>query len=155
MINFTVPGEPVPQSRPRVAHTGHAYYDTRTTAYREKVKQCAEMAQMGREGLTGALALVIDCEFSVPESWPKNKRRAALNGQWHTSRKDLDNVVKNALDAISGICFEDDKQVALLLATKHYSNEAKTKISIFELSEVKNPLWLIATLKRDLKYGIC
>ena len=155
MISFTVPGVPVPQGRPRVTRTGHAYYDEKTKAYREKVKQCAEMAMENEKPLEGALALFVDCEFPVPDSWPKYKKQAALNGQWHTSHKDLDNVVKNALDAISGICFEDDKQVALLLAAKHYSNETKTKITIFELSEVKKPLWLIATLKRDLKYGIC
>jgi Holliday junction resolvase RusA-like endonuclease len=148
MISFEIPGEPVPQGRPRVTRTGVTYYDSKTKEYRELVKQCATFAQAGRESLTGALALIVDCEFSVPESWPEYRRQAALNGQWHTSRKDVDNVVKAVSDSCNGIIYDDDSQIAVVIGTKCYSSEPKTKVIIYELNEINNPRWLIGNLKR-------
>ena len=148
MISFTIPGEPVPQGRPRVTRAGITYYDAKTKAYRELVKQCATIAQAGRESLLGPLAMIVGCEFSVPESWPKYKRQAALHGQWHTSRKDVDNVVKAVSDSCNGIIYDDDSQIAVVIGTKCYSSEPKTKVIIYELNEINNPRWLIGNLKR-------
>jgi Holliday junction resolvase RusA-like endonuclease len=153
LISFEIPGEPVPQGRPRVTRTGVTYYDAKTKEYRELVKQCATIAQKGRESLTGALAMVVDCEFSVPESWPKYKRQAALNGRWHTSRKDVDNVIKAVSDSCNGIIYDDDSQIAVVIGTKCYSSEPKTKVRVFELNEVNSPCWLVANLNRTLEVG--
>lgn len=148
MISFTIPGEPVPQGRPRVTRAGITYYDAKTKAYRELAKKCATIAQVGRESLLGPLAMIVGCEFSVPESWPKYKRQAALHGQWHTSRKDVDNVVKAVSDSCNGIIYDDDSQIAVVIGTKCYSSEPKTKVIIYELNEINNPRWLIGNLKK-------
>jgi Holliday junction resolvase RusA-like endonuclease len=153
MISFTIPGTPVPQGRPRVTSAGHAYYDKRTQDYRELVKQCAIVAQAGRETLTGALAVMCEFVFEPPKSWPKHRIMAALHGGWHISSKDLDNCVKAVLDSAMGVCYEDDKQIALLLASKSYGEKPMAKISILELNEVKNPRWLIASVKREIEKG--
>jgi Holliday junction resolvase RusA-like endonuclease len=134
-----------------VTRTGVTYYDSKTKEYRELVKQCATIAQAGRGSLTGALALIVDCEFSVPESWPEYRRQAALNGQWHTSRKDVDNVVKAVSDSCNGIIYDDDSQIAVVVGTKCYSSEPKTKVSVCELSEVNNPRWLVANMRRSVE----
>lgn len=151
LISFEIPGEPVPQGRPRVTKTGVTYYDSKTKEYRELVKRCATIAQTGRESLTGALALVVDCEFPVPESWPKYKRQEALNGQWHIRRKDVDNVVKAVSDSCNGIIYDDDSQIAVVIGTKSYSSEPKTKVKVIELNEIQNPRWLVANLNRVLE----
>ena len=36
---------------------------------------------------------------------------------------DLDKLVRSVLDALTGVCFEDDRQVVGLLVTKRYAGE--------------------------------
>lgn len=150
MISFVIPGAPVPQGRPRVTSAGHAYYDKRTQDYRELVKQCAIVAQNGREPLTGALAMFVDCSMPIPESWPKHRKQAALHGMWHISSKDTDNLIKAVADSCNGIIYEDDSQLALVVGTKSYSTEPEAKVTIFQLNDLQNPRWLIGNLKRTL-----
>jgi Holliday junction resolvase RusA-like endonuclease len=48
----------------------------------------------------------------------------------HTSRPDLDNLIKTVLDALNGIAYTDDKQIVRLGATKAYGTDPKILISI-------------------------
>jgi Holliday junction resolvase RusA-like endonuclease len=148
MISFVIPGAPIPQGRPRMTRTGHAYYDKRTQEYRELVKQCAVFAQAGREPLTGALAMFVDCVMPIPERWAKHRKQAALHGMWHTTRPDADNLCKAVADSCNGIIYEDDSQIAVLIGTKSYGAEPQAKVTIFRLTDVQNPRWLIGNLKR-------
>jgi Holliday junction resolvase RusA-like endonuclease len=150
MISFTIPGTPVPQGRPRVTKTGHAYYDEKTKEYRERVRQCAIVAQAGRETLTGALAMFVDCVLPIPQSWPVHRKQAALHGQWHVLRPDSSNIIKGIEDSLNGIVYEDDSQIALLIGTKSYGTEPETKVTIFQLNNLENPRWLVGNLKRCL-----
>jgi Holliday junction resolvase RusA-like endonuclease len=149
MISFTIPGTPVPQGRPRVTSTGHAYYDKRTQDYRELVKQCAIASQNGAEPLTGPLAMFVDCVMPIPESWPKHRKCAAMHGMWHINRPDSSNLIKAIEDSCNGILYEDDSQIAVLIGTKSYG-EPETKVSIYQLNDQNNPRWLIGNLKRTL-----
>lgn len=150
MISFTIPGAPVPQGRPQVAKTGHAYYDEKTKEYRERVRQCAIVAQEGAEPLTGALAMFIDCVMPIPESWAKHRKQAALHGMWHINRPDADNLCKAVADSCNGILYDDDSQITVLIGTKSYGSEPQAKVTIFRLNDVQNPRWLIGNLKRTL-----
>ena len=152
MISFTIPGTPVPQGRPRVTRTGHAYYDEKTKEYRERVRQCAIASQNGCDSLTGALAMIVDCTFPIPDSWPKYKRQEALNGKWHTSRGDTDNCVKAVADSCNGIIYDDDSQIAVLIGFKHYGSEPETRVTVFELEEDISPCWFIAHLKKEVRF---
>ena len=152
MISFVIPGTPVPQGRPRVTRTGHAYYGEKTKEYRERVRQCAIASQNGCETMAGALAMIVDCTFPVPDSWPKYKRQEALNGKWHTSRGDTDNICKAVADSCNGIIYDDDSQIAVLIGFKHYGSEPETRVTIFELKEDCSPCWLIASLKREARF---
>ncbi len=150
MISFTIPGAPVPQGRPRVTSAGHAYYDKRTQDYRELVKQCAIVAQNGREPLTGALAMFVDCVLPIPQSWPVHRKQAALHGQWHVLRPDSSNIIKGIEDSLNGIVYEDDSQIAILVGSKSYGKEAEVKVTIYQISNLENPRWMIGNLKRCL-----
>jgi Holliday junction resolvase RusA-like endonuclease len=133
-----------------VTSAGHAYYDKRTQDYRELVKQCAIVAQGGREPLTGALAMFVDCILPIPQSWPLHKKQAALHGQWHVLRPDSSNIIKGIEDSLNGIMYEDDSQIAILLGSKSYGKEAEVKVTIYQLNSIENPRWLIGNLKRTL-----
>lgn len=41
----------------------------------------------------------------------------------HTTKPDLDNLVKAVMDALTGICWEDDKQIASQIVIKSYVDE--------------------------------
>jgi Holliday junction resolvase RusA-like endonuclease len=96
-FEVTVPGNPVPKGRPRVA--GHAYTPERTRQYETLVRDVVGLQWHG-EPTKLAVAVTI-CFFR------ENARRA-----------DLDNLVKSVLDPIQGIVIEDDSQVWILHAEK-------------------------------------
>jgi Holliday junction resolvase RusA-like endonuclease len=133
-----------------VTKTGHAYYDEKTKEYRERVRQCAIVAQAGREPLTGALAMFVDCVLPIPASWPAHKKQAALHGQWHVLRPDSSNIIKGIEDSLNGIVYEDDSQISLLVGAKSYGTEPEAKVTIYQLNDLNNPRWMISNLKRQL-----
>jgi Holliday junction resolvase RusA-like endonuclease len=153
VISFTVPGVPVPQGRPRVTRTGHAYYDEKTKEYREKVKRCAEMAMENEKLLEGALALFVDCVMPIPSSWPAYRKQAAASGKWHIQRPDTDNLIKSVADSCNGVIYEDDSQLSVVIGTKSYGSVPEAKVSVYPLNGVNSPRWLIANLKRNLEAG--
>jgi hypothetical protein len=64
----------------------------------------------GRAPLAGAVRLDLVVELPVPLSWSKKRTLAALRGEVRpTSRPDLHNYVKTALDAINTIVVADDR----------------------------------------------
>ena len=153
MISFTIPGTPVPQGRPRFnSITKKTYYDDKTTAYRDLVKRCAIKAQNGRDSLTGALAMIVDCTFPVPVSWPKKRKEKALSGKWHILRPDASNILKGIEDSLNGIVYDDDSQIVVSMCFKKYGAEPEAKVTVFELSEENSPCWMIAYLKKEVRF---
>jgi len=68
---FTVPGDPVPQSRPRVTRTGHVYYADRIVRYRREVVLAARAARLPlREG---PVWLGIEAIFQRPKTHFKKR----------------------------------------------------------------------------------
>ncbi len=55
---------------------------------------------------------------------------------FHSNKPDIDNMVKFYLDCMSGIIYNDDKQVVWLTTYKKYSITPSTKIKILERDEV-------------------
>jgi Holliday junction resolvase RusA-like endonuclease len=75
----------------------------------------------------------IRADFSVPASWPRNKRDAALAGVIRpTGRPDFDNICK-MVDALNGIVWLDDTQVVDARVEKHYSERACLTVCVEEL----------------------
>lgn len=130
MIRFTVPGDPVPQPRPRVSTRGgfaRAYVpkDHPVHAYRQAVALAAAMA--GLRPQMGTIAVTISCDFVRPKSHLTAKgavkRTAPL-----LPRPDCDNLAKSVLDALEH--FFDDTLVHKLVVEKNWSDEAMTEVTI-------------------------
>jgi Holliday junction resolvase RusA-like endonuclease len=69
-----------------------------------------------------AVSVNLEARVSVPASWSKRKRAAALEGEIKpTSRPDIDNFAKAATDGMNGIVYVDDAQIVRLDAQKHYA----------------------------------
>jgi Holliday junction resolvase RusA-like endonuclease len=130
-IAFTIPGPPVGKGRPKFARRGafvSAYTPQKTASYESLVKLVASQAMRGHDLLSGPLIAIIIARNTPPASWSKKKKAAALEGGFIAVKPDLDNLAKAILDACNGIVFQDDAQIAVLLAAKAYADTADTNV---------------------------
>lgn len=118
-LAFVVSGKPVPKGRPRMTRSGAVYTPIQTTRYERLVAQSARAA--GASPAPGPVSVDLEIRFPIPKSWPK-KRREAADGQPHTQRPDLDNLVKSVLDGLNGVAFADDAQVHAVSTRKVWSS---------------------------------
>lgn len=124
VITFTVPGEPQGKGRPRAFRAGRGvrmYTPAKTEAYEQAVATAGRQAMAGREPMVGPLAVDLMAVVSVPASWSKKRRAAALEGLELPAKKpDADNVAKAIADGLNGITYGDDAQVVELRVRKRY-----------------------------------
>lgn len=60
------------------------------------------------------------CEFQLP--YPKSSIRKWQFGWWpHTKKPDIDKLLRALLDAMTGIVWADDSQVAFVVVNKVYA----------------------------------
>ena len=116
MIDMVIYGKPVSKARPRFGRTkGGApvtYTPFKTRKYEQEIKTLAQVAMFGKEMLEGPVRVTITAYFG-------HKTKTG----YHTSRPDLDNVVKAILDGLNGVVFEDDAAVAEIVASKKYGED--------------------------------
>lgn len=129
-ITFSVPGDPVPQPRPRVSTRGgfaRAYVPAKhpVHAYRQALAEAARAAGVTESGKP--LNVVIDAVFVRPKSHML-KGGVRLNAP-ALPRPDVDNIAKAVLDALQDV-IGDDSAVARLVVEKSYDKEARTTVRI-------------------------
>lgn len=122
MIVRTVP---IPKARPRMTRSGHTYTPDKTAIY-EKL-----LASSWQNGIITGKYLAVSIRFGmpIPQSWSKGKRTMAV-GKTHTSKPDIDNLIKSVLDGLNGIAFEDDARIAAITAEKIYALDPFIEITI-------------------------
>jgi Holliday junction resolvase RusA-like endonuclease len=129
-ITFTVPGDPVPQPRPRVSTAGgfarayvpkgHAIH-----GYRQAVALAARAA--GLRETTGPVGVIVDAVFARPKS---HLTKAGVKPSAPAlPRPDVDNIGKAVLDALQDV-MGDDTCVARLTVEKSWGTEARTTVRI-------------------------
>ena len=129
-ITFSVPGEPVPQPRPRVSTRGgfaRAYVPAKhpVHAYRQSLAAAARDA--GVTQTDEPLSVVIDAVFVRPKS---HMRKSGVKPDApKLPRPDVDNIAKACLDALQDV-IGDDTCVARLVIEKSYGTEARTTVRI-------------------------
>jgi len=99
--------------------TGHAYKPNWERVQRESI-QAQAMPHRPTDPWTGPLAVTLMFQVPIPRSWARWRREVAP-GHPAVGKPDLDNMVKAVLDALKGMFFLDDTQVASLMASNHYS----------------------------------
>lgn len=141
-LSFTLRGEPKAWERAGfrvITPKGRrpfvkVYTPSPTQTYQRNVANAARVEMVGRRSMTGPVRLVVYAMQGVPASWSKKKRDEALTGVLRpTSRPDIDNIVKNVLDALTGVVWHDDSQVVEMQGIKLYSATPMINVEIEEL----------------------
>jgi len=131
-ISFEVPGDPVPQPRARISTRGgfgRAYVPGNhpVHAYRKAIASAAVEAG-ATATTTQPLTVILDLVFARPAS--HFTKKGLRKGAPVLPRCDVDNAAKACLDALNGVAFVDDSQVAKLVVEKSYGTEARTTVRI-------------------------
>ena len=135
IVNFEIPGDPVPKGRPRFAWRGtfvQTYTDSKTLEYETLVGFKARQAIGASEPLKGHLTVFLYLRYAVPASYSKKRTEACLNGLEFPKRVDLDNCYKSITDAMNGIVYADDSQIVEAHIMKCYSLEPGANVMIHE-----------------------
>jgi Holliday junction resolvase RusA-like endonuclease len=130
---IAVLGVPVPKARARATKGGHHYTPVKTVVYERLIKTAAicVMAEAKQVMLNVPVTLCVTFEMPIPKSYSAKKRVECLNGDiQHTSKPDLDNLIKSVSDALNGVVYKDDSYVVKIIAEKRYSDVPLTAISI-------------------------
>ena len=138
-VTFHVPGKPQGKARARTFRspgTGKSISMTpdSTVLYENLIKdqylsQCRGMYL--ERGTPAALRIV--ARFLPPKSASKKRQREMLEGRELPLKKpDIDNIVKVVADALNGVAYHDDTQVAYVAAKKCYSAMEGLNITVEE-----------------------
>lgn len=133
-ITFTVPGEPVPQPRPKISTVGgrgRAYVPASHPihAYRQAV---ALMAKAAGAKPTPDAPLTLEIELVMVR--PKSHYRTSGELNPRTALKvppgDCSNFQKGIEDSLNGVAWVDDVQLGTTIVRKTYGQEARTTVRI-------------------------
>ena len=112
--DLVVPGEAVPQGRPRFGR-GRTYDPPKSRKYKEYVRRLAreEMPSGARSRpLTCPVRLTCVIYRGVPKSWSRRKKAAAIADKIRpTTKPDVSNIIKGVEDALTGVWYKDDSQI--------------------------------------------
>lgn len=125
MITITLKGTPTAKARARVGKWG-TYTPKKSKNYSDALAWAGKAAMKGKNVLDGALRVEVWCYMPIPKSLKKD------NGQPHTKKPDLDNIIKQ-LDSLNGIVWNDDSQISELYAFKVYHDTPAIQIQVTEL----------------------
>lgn len=130
MIRIELIGTPVAKARAKVGKWG-GYTPKPSKAYSNALAGAALKAMNGLNPMRGALHVKIWAEMPIPKSLSL-KKAIALESRPHTKKPDLDNIIKQ-LDALNGIVYKDDNQIAQITAWKFYGLNPKLVIEVHQI----------------------
>jgi Holliday junction resolvase RusA-like endonuclease len=132
-LSLSIPMVPTSKARPRVTANG-TYTPKRTRVAEKTVRDYAFEAMHPRRAVAAPLALSVRALFAIPKSWSKAKREAAYEKRlMHTSKPDVDNLVKLVKDALQGVVYVDDCQIVTLTAHKDWGGVDRLEIEVTEI----------------------
>jgi Holliday junction resolvase RusA-like endonuclease len=111
-LHLTIPVVPVAQPRQRHAiRGGHSVNYTPTDSPVNAYKAAVQLA--AGQAITAPIAgpLAVTFRFYLPRPQSLMKRKSPDGAIPHTSKPDLDNLIKSTADCLSGIAWVDDRQI--------------------------------------------
>ena len=123
-MKFTITGKIRGKQRPRVTRS-HTYTPKQTIEYEKLVRySLACTDDVVKFDDDAVLQANIKAYFEVPKSYTKKKIAKIEARSWYqTNKPDSDNIIKIILDALNGVAYKDDTQVAIIQIEKVYTFE--------------------------------
>jgi crossover junction endodeoxyribonuclease RusA len=139
-VRVEIAGTPAPQGSKTIATGGGRTWtreDNRATEpWRNAVAAAAIDAMDGDELLAGPLLLEATFRFPRPKHHYGTGRNAgkvkASAPTWVATRPDLDKLVRAVADALAGIAYQDDSQIAEHEAVKCYGTPG-LELTLYEI----------------------
>ena len=161
-IIFFIPGEPVSQGRPRFARAGRhvrTYDPKKSRDWKAYVREVAAR-YAPKALLMGPLYVRMEFVRAIPKSMPKWAVAAIVDGVQPpngkntsrlipTTKPDVTNLVKGVEDALTGIIWHDDAQIAMLKAMSAYGVHPGVYVKIS--SAVITRIWVGFGARIDLE----
>ena len=101
-----------------------AYTPLKTANYEAIIKAFGIDAMAGRRPLEGPLQVLVIAYMPVATTWSRKKTASALAGVIRPGRPDADNLLKAVADALNGVVWRDDAQIAEATISKRYDSAA-------------------------------
>lgn len=143
-IRIVIPGEPVPQARPRFARRGNfvqTYDEPKSKRYKEHVASSAVQIKP-KELMQGPLEVEVLIYRKTLKSFSKKKaEQAEAKALRPITKPDVDNYAKGIIDALKGIVWQDDGQVVRLITEKFYSSEPRAEVIVRHLESQQETLF--------------
>ena len=135
VIRFTANVVPHGKERARQALRGgyvHSYTPKKTVEFEQAIGMACQAACRGvKMPDNAALSMEAIFYMPIPKSTPKRLReRLATEQVFHTKKPDASNVLKSVEDAVIGIAYRDDAQLACVRAEKVYSENPRVEVTI-------------------------
>ena len=134
VITMEVIGEPSAQMRHRTVNRGkfHSAYDPSSDIKKDFLLTVQDKAP--EIPIKGPVMVTVIFHFGRPKGHYRTGKYSAMLRddcpEWHTSRKDIDNLQKLIFDALNGIFWKDDSQICWVEAQKKYSDRPRTNLVI-------------------------
>jgi Holliday junction resolvase RusA-like endonuclease len=136
-IQFTIPGRLPGKKRAGRRFTGdrvvQTYNPVQTQSAEAMVQWYAAQAMKERDiaQIAGAVSLHVRVFRNHPKTWSKKRKAKRL---YVTGKPDADNICKLIADALNGVAYRDDVQIAELSLVRLYTrNPEATEITVQEL----------------------
>lgn len=142
-VKFVVPGRPTRWQRPgqNLLPNGTVvrFTDPNAVAGKKVIAHYARKAMGLRRPFTGPVVLRVNAIFAIPVSWPPRLIEAARQARvWHVADPDYDQIVKQVMDAVVGICWIDDNQVCgFPNGGKRYGHPERTEVMLEALPQAE------------------
>lgn len=159
---LAIPGEPVPQARPRAFYLrgqGIRFHDTDECIAWKRAAAATMRVALQRAGVRaplyaeGPLELHVLAVFTCPSS--HHRKREPLPRRPHASVPDADNLAKAVQDAGKGLLWTDDGQVVRLVAEKIIGAQGEPPRVLLMVRPLPVDVWAqlrrLATLEADVQ----
>ncbi|MEM1040874.1 MAG: RusA family crossover junction endodeoxyribonuclease [Pseudomonadota bacterium] len=132
-IRFSIRGVAVPWARAG-RFGSRSFTPTKQKNYMAMIKaECADA--MNTPPLEGPVSYELIAVFPRPKSHSR-KRREAVGGAWKDTKPDADNLSKIIKDAVEGIAYINDSQIADTRSRKLWGDEPGITVVIRSLEGV-------------------
>jgi crossover junction endodeoxyribonuclease RusA len=140
-IDVTVQGRPAPQGSLRSfanKNTGGIVtpQQPKVLKWRGDVRQAVEGHYPDIDPIEGGFLVDLGFFFRRPKAHTNSKGIVKPSAPiWHVQSPDTDKLVRSVLDALTGVVWHDDKQVAIVHAAKYWSGHDHCTIHIEALED--------------------